>query len=123
MACVSSTSFAVLINGGPTKFFRCSRGLRHGFPLSHFLFILLMDGLRRLFEKEKYLDKILGVKVSIRVRITHLMFVDDVLLFGCGLISEWRDFHRILCLFSKATRLMINLDKYSFLSHAVDDEM
>jgi hypothetical protein len=82
-----------------------------------------MDGLSRLIEKEKYLGKIMGVKVLVRVRITHLLFVDDVLLFGRGSISEWRDFHRILCLFSKATGLMINLDKSSFLSHAVDDEM
>jgi hypothetical protein len=59
-----------------------------------------MDGLSRLIEKEKSIGKLMGVKVSVRVRITHL-FVDDVMLFGHGLISEWRDFHRILCLFQK----------------------
>jgi hypothetical protein len=51
------------------------------------------------------------------------LFVDDFMLFGYGSISKWRAFHRILCIFSRATRLMINMDKFSFLSHAVDDEM
>jgi hypothetical protein len=33
---VSSTSFATLINGSPDRFFRASRGLRHGCPMSPF---------------------------------------------------------------------------------------
>jgi hypothetical protein len=39
--CFSSASFAVLTNGSPSNFFRSSRGLRQGCPLSSFLSIIM----------------------------------------------------------------------------------
>ena len=51
MSYVTSTNFAVLINGEATKFFKSERGLHQGCPLSPYLFIMIMEGLSLLLSK------------------------------------------------------------------------
>ena len=64
MGCLLSTSFLVLINGSPSNFFQPTRGLRHGFPLSPFIFLLVAEALSRIIHKAKLEGKIKGIKVS-----------------------------------------------------------
>ena len=82
LGCIQSTSFAVLINGSPSDLFRPSRGIRQGFPLSPFIFILVSYDLSRLITKSRTKGRIIGVKVSGSKEVTHTLFVDDVFLFG-----------------------------------------
>jgi hypothetical protein len=42
---MESANFVLLINGSPSGFFKELRGLRQGFPLSLFLFLLVVEGL------------------------------------------------------------------------------
>jgi len=44
---------APLINGRPSDFFQSSRGMRHGFPLSPFLYIIMVDTLSRALYKKR----------------------------------------------------------------------
>jgi len=82
MRCVSSTNFSVLINGIPSGFFRISRGMRQGCPLSPLLFLIIVEGLSRIILKLVEYGKIEGVTVADGVRITHFIFADDIILFG-----------------------------------------
>ena len=80
MGCITSANFAVLINGTPSKFFPASRGIRQGCPLSPLLFILVIEGLNLMIADAKNHGLIKGIKISPHFALTHLLFVDDVIL-------------------------------------------
>jgi hypothetical protein len=53
MVFLSLSYFIVLIKISPSIFFYASKGIGKGCPMSHFLFILLAEGLSKLISKEK----------------------------------------------------------------------
>ncbi|XP_030929600.1 uncharacterized protein LOC115955566 [Quercus lobata] len=83
MSCIATTSISVLVNGDAIQSFEPSRGIRQGDPLSPYIFILCMEYLGHLI-KQKCVD---GVWTPLKasknnVGISHLLFADDILLFG-----------------------------------------
>ena len=121
MGCITSANFAVIVNGAPSSFFPASRGIRQGCPLSPLLFILVIEGLSLLIADAKRNGLIKGIKISDHLAITHLLFVDDVILFGMGTFEDWIAFKVILDTFCKASGMMINLNKSCFLHSDVND--
>ena len=111
MGCLTSATFAVLINGTPSNFFPASRGLRQGCPLSPLLFILVIEGLSLLIADARRNGLIRGIQISSSLALTHLMFVDDVILLGEGTLQEWAAFEVILDTFCKASGMLISMDK------------
>ena len=89
MGCVTSVSFDVIVNGFLMEFFQDERGLRQGFPLSTFSFLLVIEGMSISLLKSKVLCSIKGIKICKNLHVTHLMFVDDNMILGYGSILEW----------------------------------
>jgi hypothetical protein len=81
MACISSVSFVVLIIGESSPFFISERGLSQGFPLSPLLFILAAEGLSKAIDTTTRAGNFQGIQVAPGMRITHLLLMDDVLIF------------------------------------------
>jgi len=111
MCCITKVSFIVLINGSASPLFHAERRLIQGFPLSPLLFLLIMEGLSRLISEECRLGRIQGIKITNAYTLTHLLFVDDVLLFLNGSIGDMIDIYSIMLIFSTATGMESNDSK------------
>ena len=61
-----------------------------------------------------------GIKISSTFALTHLLFVDDVILLGTSSLSKWMAFDVILSKFCKASEMCISIDKSCFLYNNVD---
>ena len=121
MGCVTSVRYGILINGLPSPFFSSCRGIRQGFPLSLYIFILDIEGLSLLSRNAKESKTIAVVCFAGTINLTHLIFVDDVLLFGNGSVEEWCYFHAIISLFYEAFGLDDSNEKSSFIFANVDE--
>ena len=75
----------MLINGTHSGFFRSSRGVRQGDPLSPFLFVIFMEAFNRMTPATINSGFIsgfsVGASLSKRVNISHLLFANDTLVF------------------------------------------
>ena len=104
------------------QFFKPTRGLRQGCPLSPFIFLLVAEALSRIIHKSKEDGAIKGIKVSTTEEVTHTLFVDDVLLFGEGSISNLEAFLALIDKYRRATRMVVNVEKSNLIHNEFLEE-
>ncbi|KAL0380944.1 UNVERIFIED_CONTAM: hypothetical protein Sangu_0158700 [Sesamum angustifolium] len=82
--CVSTTSFSVALNGSLHGLFTEKKGFRQGDPISSALFLLCMEYFLRLIKRNtSNSDFNFHLKCE-KLKITHLLFADDLMLFSRG---------------------------------------
>ena len=117
MACVTTISFEVIINGGKSDQFKPNKGVRQGDPLSSYLFILAQEVLSRLLDWEFHLKKINGVKASLNgPAITHVMYTNDVVLLFKATRMEAKAISECLDMYYKWSGQCINRRKSGIYS-------
>jgi len=122
MRCISLVSFVVLINSVALLFFTAKRGLRQRCPLSPLLFLLVTEGLNRALTQETNITSFIGIPFTQLYSLTHLLFVEDVLMFCSGLRGDAEKMSIIVDIFSRATGMQINSSNSTLSTHLMDPE-
>ncbi|KAA3469492.1 reverse transcriptase [Gossypium australe] len=125
MKCVSTVSYAVNINGNRGRNFKPTRGLRQGDPLSPYLFLICGKGLSTLIRLAVREGALKGVKASRRgPEVSHLLFVDDCILFGEATKERAGFLKEILKSYEQCSGQYVNFNKSMiFFSTNTSEEM
>eukprot|EP00253_Pinus_taeda_P019717 PITA_19717 len=111
-ACIVDPWIAPLVNGRATSFFKASRGLRQGCPLSPLLFVLHVSVLSFYLDQKLVDQEILGLNIARGVKnVNHTLFADDTLLLGAASVRSALKFKEVLDDYSKATGSGLNKGK------------
>lgn len=108
MQCVSSVSFTVKVNGETKGFFPGMRGLRQGDPLSPYLFVICMEYLSRLLNIRAVEGDFNFHPRCDKLKLTHLTFADDLMLFARGNIGSVRILANTVDEFGRVSGLRAN---------------
>ncbi|XP_074315276.1 uncharacterized protein LOC141651462 [Silene latifolia] len=116
MTCVTTSSFTLNLNGAQFGYFKGRRGLRQGDPISPLLFCLCMEYLSRIMEfvTRKWYFRYHPLCKSLK--LTHLLFADDLLMFSKGDVQSIMLILRVLATFSAASGLTVNASKSEIVS-------
>ncbi|GKA89536.1 hypothetical protein Tco_0811348 [Tanacetum coccineum] len=107
MACVTSSSFSIGLNGDIHGFFKGKRGLRQGDPLSPYRFTLVMEVLTLMLKKKVRLSNSFRYHHKCEaLEIINVCFADDLFIFSCGDVNS-------------ATMIMESLDEFKRISGLV----
>lgn len=116
MACVSTVSYTVLLNGRTHGFIKPERGIRQGDPMSPFLFIIVAEALVSILNQAEAKGRLQGIKLDKQgPAVHHLLFADDSLLMCRADMMESLEVLRCLKLYGDASGQQINPSKSSII--------
>ena len=102
----------LLWNGGTSNSFNHSRGIHQGDPLSPYIFVLCIEKLSQLISLVVSHNVWEPITLSTRgPKISHLYFVDDLVLFAKASVDQVQVIKGILDLFCKSFGQKVNLNK------------
>ncbi|XP_057975337.1 uncharacterized mitochondrial protein AtMg01250-like [Malania oleifera] len=111
MECVTTASYSIVLNKRFKGFFLGRKGLRQGDPLSPLLFVLCVEYLSRLIRSIQNKNDFKFHPKCESLGITHLAFVDDLMMFSRGDLASINYLLNCLNEFSCCSGLTVNLNK------------
>lgn len=125
MNCITTSKMRTLWNGTMTDSFEPSRGIRQGDPLSPYLFVLCMECLTYIIEEAVAVGAWTLISLTHDgPQLSHLLFADDVVLFGEASFEQAEVMKNCLLKFCDTSGQIISFEKSQVLfSKAVNDDL
>lgn len=101
----------MLVNGFPKGFFKGSRGLRQGGPLSPYLFIMVVDFMGRMVAKAEIVGLVRGFHLRGGMSVSFIQFADDSIFMVKAEIEDLQNLRCLLLIMETATGLKVNWSK------------
>ncbi|GJR84504.1 RNA-directed DNA polymerase, eukaryota [Tanacetum coccineum] len=121
--CLSSSMGSILVNDSPTSEFQFHKGLKKGDPLSHFLFILIMESLHVSFENVLTTGLYKGIRLDDSLSLSHLFYADDVVFVGKWDKLKFSTIVNVLKWFFMASGLKINIHKSKLMGIGIPQDV
>lgn len=109
--CITTTRFSVCINGELCGYFKGTKGLRQGDPLSPYLFVLAVEVFSQMLNRDYQIQKIGYHPMASDPHVSHLAFADDIMIFFDGTESSLRNVAGVINGFAKWSGLEMNKSK------------
>lgn len=111
-ACILEPWIAPLVNGRAADFFKASRRLRQGCPLSPLLFVLQAFVLSFYLNKKQQDQDLNGLCIARGIKsINQALFVDDTILLGTATQMSARKFKEVMEDYCQASGSELNRGK------------
>ena len=111
-ACVVRPWIAPLVNGRLAGFFQASQGLCQGYPLSPFLYLIVVESMSKKLQALQNNSEIRGLKIARGFKnANHSQFVDNTILLGGASVIIAKIFKEVISTFLKASDGEINATK------------
>lgn len=109
--CISTAAFSVSVNGSLEGFFTSARGIRQGCSLSPYLYVILNNVLSKMLNKAAEEGRFAYQPQCQGVKLTHLSFADDILVFTNGTTASLKGVLQVMESFAGMSGLLINAAK------------
>ena len=121
--CITTAAFSVSVNGSLEGFFTSARGIRQGCSLSPYLYVILNNVLSKLLNKAAAAGEFAYHPQCEGVKLTHLSFADDILVFTKGTTGSLMGVLEVMKRFARMSGLHINVAKSSIFAsgHNISD--
>ncbi|XP_074292535.1 uncharacterized protein LOC141619422 [Silene latifolia] len=119
MECITTASYSLVLNGETFGHFPGKKGLRQGDPLSPLLFTIAMEYLSRVLNFTTENMEFRYHSLCGKLKLHHLMFADDLLLFSRGDSQSIMLLLRSFASFSAASGLEMNRSKSNIYFNGV----
>lgn len=117
MKCITSVSYAAVVNRTITDSFEATRGLRQGDPLSPYLFLIFTGGFSALLQKAQTENFVEGVRACKGGPWGEpsFFFADDSLIFANNRNEECYKIAEIIKLYEDASKQLVNFTKSALM--------